>query len=228
MLILEDVSHGYETAGQTVAALRRASLRAEAGELVVIVGPSGSGKSTLLSVAAGILPVQHGSVEVDGFDLSSATVDARAEFRLRRIGVVFQDAGLLPGLSVLDNVALVEELAGTSRSQALRAAGDALAAVGMDGQTDRFPNALSGGQRQRVGIARCLAGDRSLLLVDEPTAALDGDTSQQIMDVIRAVTNQGVAVVVSTHDPIVTDAGDQVVALRDGAVTARTGPVASA
>jgi putative ABC transport system ATP-binding protein len=184
---------------QAVAALRGVDLELRAGEVVVLLGPSGSGKSTLLNVAAGIAPVDAGSVVVAGADLAALGPDGRAEHRSRHIGLVFQFFNLIGTLSAVDNVAVPLVIA---REKAVRErARAALAEVGLADKADRRPHELSGGEMQRVAIARALVSNPSLLLADEPTGNLDGANGAAVLEtIIHAVRSRGTAVLMVTHN----------------------------
>lgn len=215
-------------AGHTaVEALRDASLRVEAGELVAVMGPSGSGKSTLLTIAGGLDHPTEGSVRVLGEELHGRSPDELAATRRRTIGYVFQELNLLPGLTAAENVSLPLELDGVRPGPARAAALTALERVGMDHLADRFPEDLSGGEQQRVAISRAVVGDRRLLLADEPTGALDSVTGEAVMRLLRrACDDDGAAGVLVTHDAAHAAWADRVVFLRDGVVVDQAGPVA--
>lgn len=200
----------------SVRALRGVSLDVSKGELVAVMGPSGSGKSTLLNIAGGLDRPTSGTVTVGGADL--AGVKDLAALRRTKVGYVFQDLNLIPSLTAAENVMLPRELDGVRTGRAREEALAALASVGADQAADRFPDELSGGQRQRVAIARALVGERSLLLADEPTGALDTVTGDEILRVLRARCDDGAAVLLVTHEPRYAAWADQVVYLRDGLV----------
>ena len=223
VLRLTDVSRVHGTGAAEVHALRGIGLEAYAGELVAIMGPSGSGKSSLLTIAGGLDSPTSGSVSVDGQDLDEVGVSGRARLRRTSIGYVFQDFNLIPALTAAENVALPLELDGAGVRQARAAAKVALDEVGLDGFADRFPDELSGGQRQRIAIARAIVGDRTLILADEPTGALDTETGEDILKLIRARCDAGAAGVLVTHEPRYAGWADRVVYLRDGLVVDEAG-----
>ncbi|MGP3956089.1 ABC transporter ATP-binding protein [Nonomuraea sp. 3N208] len=200
----------------SVHALRGVSLEVSSGELVAVMGPSGSGKSTLLNLAGGLDRPTSGSVTIEGRDL--AAVKDLAALRRRSVGYVFQDLNLIPSLTAAENVMLPRELDGLRSGRARAEALGALADVGAEEVADRFPEELSGGQRQRVAIARALTGDRSLLLADEPTGALDTATGDEILQLLRSRCDEGVAVLIVTHEPRYAAWADRVVYLRDGLI----------
>lgn len=205
------VTYGEETA------VEGATFSAELGEFVVLMGPSGSGKSTLLLAMAGLQTVTRGRVEVAGRDLWTMSSKERTRFRLLEIGLVFQSADLVPELSLLDNVALPIEIAGSSRSRSVAMARASLEVLQIEDSTmNRSAGSVSGGQQQRAAIARALANRPPLVLADEPTGALDSATRNQVVSVLLEHARGGAAVIVATHDPEVASAADRVVNIRDG------------
>jgi len=198
-----------------VTALDAIDLDVQPGELVAVVGPSGSGKSSLLAVAGTLTRPDEGTVVIDGVDLATLSAKGRARFRREHIGFVFQSGNLLPALTSVDQLRLVAHIAG--RGQASRDPLELLAEVGMTAKATRRPHELSGGERQRVGIARALMTKPSLLLVDEPTAALDRARSQEVVELLARETKQsGVATVMVTHDHDVLHHCDRVLEMVDG------------
>jgi putative ABC transport system ATP-binding protein len=228
VLRLRDVHRVHGSGPTAVHALRGVSLSVQAGELVAVMGPSGSGKSTLLNLAGGLDQPSHGEVVVDGTVLGTCSRRALAALRRRRIGYVFQDLNLLASLTAAENVALPLELDGTSLRQARKAAEAALAEVDLAGYDRRFPDELSGGQQQRVAIARALIGQRRLVLADEPTGALDSQTGEAVLRLLRAKVDAGAAGILVTHEARHAAWADRVVFLRDGVVVDTTGPLDTA
>ncbi|WP_018255100.1 ABC transporter ATP-binding protein [Salinispora mooreana] len=216
VLRLSEVERVYRAGEIPVWALAGVSLTVRAGELVAVMGPSGSGKSTLLSIAGGLEVPTSGSVEVEGFGLGGLDSTAVAHLRRDRIGYVFQDFNLVTDLTAAENVALPLELGGSSTRAARAAAVTALDEVGLPEVADRFPDQLSGGQQQRVAIARALVGERRLVLADEPTGALDSQTSLAVLQVLRARIDAGAAGVLVTHEARYAGWADRTVFLRDG------------
>jgi putative ABC transport system ATP-binding protein len=224
VLELHQVSKTYGTGPTEVHAIRDVDLTVRRGELVAIMGPSGSGKSTLLTIAGSLEDPSSGEVLIEGHRLAALSRNERAALRRRTIGYVFQDFNLLAGLTTVENVALPLELDGTGLKFARAAARTALDELGMGERADRFPDELSGGERQRVAIARAVVGDRTLLLADEPTGALDSVNGEAVMRLLRAACQRGVAGVVVTHEPHLASWADRIVFLRDGAVVDQTSP----
>jgi putative ABC transport system ATP-binding protein len=225
-LELREVSKVYGSGPTEVHALRSVDLVVNAGELVAIMGPSGSGKSTLLTIAGTLEEATSGEVLIGGSDVSRLSKNDRARLRRRAIGYVFQDFNLLAGLSALENVTLPLELDGVG-GRAARAAGlEALGRFDLADKAARYPDELSGGERQRVAIARAVAGERHLLLADEPTGALDSVNGEAVMRLVRAACQRGVAGVIVTHDAQLASWADRVVFIRDGRVIDQTAPPA--
>jgi putative ABC transport system ATP-binding protein len=222
---LRDVTRVHGSGAAEVHALRGVSLTVDAGELVAVMGPSGSGKSTLLHLAGGLDAPTSGLVAVEGTDLATLSRAALARLRRRSIGYVFQDFNLIPALTASENVSLPRELDGVPMRTARADAAKALADVGIEDVADRFPDELSGGQQQRVAIARALVGDRRLVLADEPTGALDSETGESVLRLLRARCDAGAAGVLVTHEARHAAWADRVVFLRDGVVVDQAGPV---
>ncbi len=226
VLELRDVHRTHGQGEATVLALRGVSLTVRPGELVAVMGPSGSGKSTLLNLAGGLDAPSEGEVAVEGTVLGGLGRKALAALRRRRIGYVFQDLNLLPSLTAAENIALPLELDGVGVRRARRAALASLAEVELEGYAQRFPDEMSGGQQQRVAIARALVGQRRLILADEPTGALDSQTGEAVLRLLRAKVDAGAAGVLVTHEARHAAWADRVVFLRDGVVVDTSGPLA--
>ncbi|MCX6398632.1 MAG: ABC transporter ATP-binding protein [Propionibacteriales bacterium] len=223
LLQLTDVTRVHGDGAGQVHALRGITFAAHAGELVAVMGPSGSGKSTLLTIAGGLDLPTAGTVSVEGTDLGRLDLQGRARMRRTSIGYVFQGFNLIPALTAAENVALPRELDGVSTRTARQEARTALADVGIADLADRFPDDMSGGQQQRVAIARAMVGERRLILADEPTGALDTETGEEILQLLRARCDAGAAGVLVTHEARHAAWADRVVFVRDGVVVDETG-----
>ncbi len=221
-VVLSGVSYTYDKGDRPV--LREVALSVAPGEIVLLTGPSGSGKTTLLTLIGALRAMQAGSCRVLGQELAAADEGLRVALR-RRIGFIFQQHNLLGFLTARQNVAMALELeGGTAERARLDRAGEMLAAVGLGEKTESLPGQLSGGQRQRVAVARALVGGPGLVLADEPTAALDRQSGQ---DVVRLLTElarrRGVPILMVTHDPRILDIADRIVAMEDGRIVAADG-----
>jgi putative ABC transport system ATP-binding protein len=197
-------------------ALQGVSLRVAAGEVVAVTGPSGSGKSTLLACLAGLDEPDGGMVRVDGQRLSRRPEEERARVRARGIGVLYQQANLVGHLSVDDNVALAQRLAGDGTPAAWRA--EVLERCGLTARAHARQSQLSGGELARAGLAVALANDPKVLLADEPTGELDEVTAQRVLDLLHGRAADGAAVLIVTHTPEVAAASHREIRLRDGRV----------
>ncbi|MEJ7796507.1 MAG: ABC transporter ATP-binding protein [Nocardioides sp.] len=220
---MTEVSRTHGEGATLVHALRTITFSAYAGELVAVMGPSGSGKSTLLTLAGGLDSPSAGTVEVEGTDLGALGHKDRAKLRRSAIGYVFQDFNLIPALTAAENVALPRELDGMRARAAAALAREALEEVGIAELAGRYPDEMSGGQQQRVAIARAIVGDRRLILADEPTGALDTETGEDILRLLRSRCDAGAAGVLVTHEARHAAWADRVVFLRDGVVIDESG-----
>jgi len=201
-------------------ALRDVNLEAEFGEMVYIVGPSGSGKTTLLSVLSGILKPNSGTVSVEGIDIWSLDADRLADFRLNKIGFVFQDFHLFRRLNTAENVAIPLILRKKDWEESILEAAKYLDIVGLKGRADLPPVKLSGGEQQRVAIARAMIGQPDILIMDEPTASLDGDTGQSILKFVHEnILNAKRCIVVVTHDSRIYEYASRILKMEDGRLT---------
>lgn len=197
-----------------VPALRGVDLNIDSGEFVAIMGPSGSGKSTMLNMLGLLDSPTSGKIIIDGIDVSSLDENGRADFRLRKLGFVFQFFSLLMELKAVENVALpmIMDERKIDRAAVL------LDLVGMGDRTEHYPSELSGGQQQRVAIARALANEPAILLADEPTANLDTESANQIVDLFRELNDKGQTVIMVTHEPDIGAKADRIIRLKDGRV----------
>ncbi|HZM76878.1 MAG TPA: ABC transporter ATP-binding protein [Candidatus Limnocylindrales bacterium] len=200
----------------SVNALRRSDLDIMPGEYVTVVGPSGSGKSTLLNIAGMLDHPSEGTYELDGIDVGPLGERSRTAIRGQRIGFVFQSFHLMPFRTALDNVARSQLYRGARRRQRIAAARQALGDVGVGHRADAIANTLSGGEKQRVAIARAVVHHPSLLLCDEPTGNLDGETGAGILELLDELHGAGMTLVMITHDPGVAGRGKRTITLRDG------------
>ena len=223
VLRLDRVTRVHGEGETAVHALRGISLDVLAGELIAVMGQSGSGKSTLLTCAGGLDTPTSGEVSIEGTPLSSLSRRGLAALRRQSVGYVFQDFNLIPALTAAENVALPRELDGVRMRQARALALQALESVGVADLADRFPDDMSGGQQQRVAIARAIVGERRLILADEPTGALDSETGEAVLRLLRDRVDAGAAGVLVTHEARHAAWADRVVFLRDGRITDQTG-----
>lgn len=222
MIRCENVTRTYRMGEASVTALRGVSLHVARGEFAAITGPSGCGKSTLLHLLGAVDVPSSGRVIVDGRDTSALTDRDATDFRLRRIGFVFQRFYLMPTLSAAENVELPMAEAGVRARDRRRRARELLGYVGLGERAGHRPTQLSGGEQQRVAIARALANSPALLLADEPTGELDAETGAELLELFARLNRDGTTLVFVTHDHVVARAASRVIALRDGRVLSET------
>jgi putative ABC transport system ATP-binding protein len=217
---LQNLTFAYGEGDLRRIVLREVDLRIEAGEIVLLTGPSGSGKTTLLTLIGALRAMQQGQARVLGQELAAARESQRVALR-SRIGFIFQSHNLLGFLTARQNVAMALELqGGLSEAERLARAAEMLSAVGLADHVDKLPAKLSGGQRQRVAVARALVGQPGLILADEPTAALDRVSGQEVVHLLRDLARrQGTPILLVTHDPRILDIADRIVAMEDGRIT---------
>ncbi len=218
MIQMKNITKTYQMGTQQVHALRGVDLQVSKGEFVAIMGPSGSGKSTLMNVIGCLDAPTSGTYILDDVDVSQMNDNQQARVRNKRIGFVFQQFNLLPRTTALKQVALPLMYAGMSRSERLTRAKEALHRVGLAERMDHKPDELSGGQQQRVAIARALAPSPSIILADEPTGALDTVTGEEILGIFKQLNEQGITIVVITHDPEVAAQAKRTIWIRDGVI----------
>ena len=215
---MTNITKSYEMGTQVVHALRGVDVSIKAGELIAIMGPSGSGKSTLMNMIGCLDVPNSGVYKLDDIDVSTLNDDAQARIRNKRIGFVFQQFNLLPRTSALKQVALPLMYGGHKASERNALAKEALEKVGLGDRMDHRPDELSGGQQQRVAIARAIATNPSIILADEPTGALDTKTGEEILDLFEEFNEQGMTIIMVTHDPEVAERAERVIWLRDGLI----------
>lgn len=198
-------------------AVRDVSFEAYFGEILYVVGPSGSGKTTMLSVISGILRPNSGSVKIEDTEIWNLSNDALAEFRLHKIGFVFQDYHLFPRLTTAENVAIPLILQRRQWDEALKEAAADLEIVGLKGRAELPPVKLSGGEQQRVAIARAIVSRPEILILDEPTASLDGETGRNIVGFVRQhILSDQRCIVIVTHDSRIFEFADRIMKMEDG------------
>ena len=217
IIVLKDVHLELESAAGPVNILRGIDLSVGRGERVSVVGPSGSGKSTMMMIIGGLERPSSGETRVAGFDLPTLDEDSLALFRRDHVGIVFQNFHLVPTMTALENVAIPLEFAG--RRDAFDRAEEGLKAVGLGHRLTHYPGQLSGGEQQRVAMARAFAAEPSLILADEPTGNLDGNTGEQVIDLMFSLSREkGATLLLITHDPALAERCDRQIRLVDGLI----------
>jgi putative ABC transport system ATP-binding protein len=216
---LREVTKHYRQGALDVPALRGLSLAIAKGEFTAICGPSGSGKTTTLNLIGALDKPTSGSVALEGRDLGPLSRRVLSHLRRDRIGFVFQAYNLMPVLTAYENAEIVLSLQGVEASERRERVMNLLAEVGLKGMEDRRPDELSGGQQQRVAIARAIASSPAVVLADEPTANVDSETAEKLLDIMQQLNqDRGVTFLFSTHDPRVMDRARRVVRIVDGRV----------
>ena len=216
ILKLTDICKDYMQGKEPVRVLKNINLTVEQGDYLAIMGPSGSGKTTLMNIIGCLDVPTSGEYELDGHNLKDLSDNALADIRNKHIGFVFQSFHLLPKMSALDNVALPLLYAGVPLKERRARAEKALQSVGLADRIHFLPNQLSGGQCQRVAIARAMVGNPALLLADEPTGALDTKSGQQIMDIFRQLSENGMTIIMITHELAIAQCADKIYHILDG------------
>ena len=217
LIQVRGVTKTYGSGDSAVHALHPTDLDVQAGDVLLMCGPSGSGKTTLLSIMGAILTATSGSVKLLGQEIVGIKESRLPDIRLSNIGFIFQGFNLFPALTALENVEVALTLKGLSKSAARQRAQELLRQVGLGDRMKHHPADLSGGQKQRVAIARALAGDPKIILADEPTAALDSQSGQLVMETLSTLArDRGRAVVIVTHDSRVLHYGTRMVHIADG------------
>ena len=220
-MVLE-LQHIYKTYDQgkiEVPALKDICFEMEEGEYVAVMGPSGSGKSTLMNIIGCLDQATSGRLILDGRDISECNDNEMADIRLKKVGFIFQSFQLLPYSSALENVALPLSYAGVSRRERRERAAEMLKRVGLEDRMDFLPTQLSGGQKQRVAIARAMINEPRILLADEPTGALDSASGRQVMEIFKELNDEGMSILMITHDRKVADHAHRIVEICDGVLT---------
>ena len=219
LLELQNIEKYYQQGEIRVHALRDINLNLTEGEFAALVGPSGSGKTTLLNIIGALDVASSGFIALNGVDLSTMSEHALSQFRLFKIGFIFQAYNLVPVLSALENVELVMVLQGRSKTERAERAKHYLDIVGLSNMMDRRPSALSGGQQQRVAVARALAAGPKLVLADEPTANLDSENASALLNIMfKLAKEEQTTFLFSTHDPRVMDVAHRIITLSDGMI----------
>lgn len=213
---LIDVCKRYTMGDNIVQALDHVSLSIAEGDFVAILGPSGSGKSTLMNIIGCIDVVDEGQYILDGSDINVRDEDELSDVRNQKVGFVFQRFNLLTKYTAIHNVAFPLLLRGVDRKEAYEEAAKLLERVGLGERMHHKPNELSGGQQQRVSIARAMVGKPNILLADEPTGALDTHSGEEILKLFKEFNDDGITIIVITHDQEVADVAERVVTIRDG------------
>ena len=216
ILELTDICKDYAQGKNPVRVLKNVNLTVEKGEYLAIMGPSGSGKTTLMNLIGCLDVPTSGSYRLEDRDLKDLTDDELADIRNQHIGFVFQSFHLLPKMNALDNVALPLLYAGVPLKERRARAAEALKAVELEDRMDFMPNQLSGGQCQRVAIARAMVTKPALLLADEPTGALDTKSGNQIMDIFRQLSREGMTIIMITHEESIAQCADKIYYILDG------------
>ena len=219
-IVATDLTKWFGEGDTKMTAVNGVGFVAHFGEMLFIVGPSGSGKTTLLSMISGILRPNAGTVTVKGDDIWALTNDQLADFRLNTIGFVFQDYHLFPRLTTAENVAIPLILKQHDWDESITEATKTLEIVGLKGRGGILPVKLSGGEQQRVAIARAIASSPEILILDEPTASLDGDTGKMIIAFVKEkILNESRCILIVTHDARINEYADRIIHMEDGRIT---------
>ncbi len=224
MLELKNITKIYEVAGQKQKALNKVNIKFRKNEFVSILGPSGSGKTTLLNIVGGLDKYTEGNLTINGVSTKDYTDRDWDTYRNHRVGFVFQTYNLIPHQTALQNVELALTLSGISKEERRKRAKEVLKSVGLASQMNKRPNQMSGGQMQRVAIARALVNDPDILLADEPTGALDSETSLQIMDILEEIAKDRLVIMVTHNPEIAVNYSTRIVKLLDGEITDDSNP----
>jgi len=219
MLHVNGLTKSFGFGSDKLQVLKGIDLELKKGELVALMGPSGCGKSTLLNIIGGLLPGDGGEIDLNGRKYGKKGPSSVVDVRRELVGWIFQDFHLLNNLSAVDNVAMALELSGVSSDEAEKRAANALEKVGLGDRMHHIPDQLSGGQQQRVAIARAIAGNRPLLLADEPTGNLDIASGKDVLQLFKDLCHDKddpISILMVTHDPELAANADRMLLLRDG------------
>ena len=222
LISLKDINKMYKSMGDEVQALHSVTLDIEKGESVSVMGHSGSGKSTLLSIMGALNPPTSGTIEIDGIDIYKLSQEKRADFRREYLGFVFQQFQLIPYLTAHENVMLPLTTTTRSNKEKREMAEDVLCRVGLSDKIKRLPNQLSGGEQERVAIARAIVNAPPLVLADEPTGSLDTKTGEEIMELFGKLNEEGLTVLMVTHNPDNTRYMGRTIIMKDGRLMPET------
>lgn len=223
-IVATGLTKSFGEGAARMTAVKAVDLVAHFGEMLFIVGPSGSGKTTLLSLLSGILRPDAGTVSINGSDIWRLSKDDLADFRLNTIGFVFQDFHLFPRLTSAENVAIPLILKHGNWQESLAAARQCLDIVGLKNRAEILPVKLSGGEQQRVAIARAIIGSPQILVLDEPTASLDGDTGRMIIAFVKQkILDQRRCIMIVTHDTRISEYADRIIHMEDGRIVQGSG-----
>ena len=216
ILKLTDICKDYQQGREPVRVLKNVCMSVQKGDYLAIMGPSGSGKTTLMNLIGCLDVPTSGTYELEGQNLKDLSDDQLADIRNKHIGFVFQNFHLMPRMDALENVALPLLYAGVPLKERLQRAEEALKAVGLEERIHFLPNQLSGGQCQRVAIARAIVGNPTLLLADEPTGALDTKSGNQVMEIFRRLSGEGMTIIMITHEQSIAECADKIYHILDG------------
>jgi putative ABC transport system ATP-binding protein len=223
LLKINGLARGFGSGSNRLEVLKNIEMEVSKGELVALMGPSGCGKSTLLNIIGGLLEGDKGKIQLEEFEYGKDVPSKLVDLRRKGVGWIFQDFHLLPHLNALDNVALALELAGKGPIEAEELAMIALDRVGLSDRINHIPDQLSGGQQQRVAIARAIAGNRRLLLADEPTGNLDIASGNEVLNLFKELCHREedpLSILMVTHDPHLASQADRMLLMKDGKVAA--------
>jgi len=215
---VKNLTKSFKSGDSELVVLKNLELSVPKGQFLAITGRSGSGKSTLLYQLGLLDNPNSGEISIDGIDISKLDSNSKTNFRLNKLGYVFQDYALIPELTALENVLLPLLMQGYSMVSAKEKAFESLKRVGLSDRVDNIPSKLSGGQQQRVSIARAIAHDPTIIFADEPTANLDTETSDQVLQAFIELHKQGQTIIMVTHEKEYSDRTDRVVQLSDGKI----------